>query len=182
MQYQLFDFLTELKDPRRGQGQRHRLEDILLIVIMSILSGHQGIRGFSRFAKSNEAELVRTLGLKHGVPCFFTIRAVLVGLEESLLAQKFMQWARQCHAIKEEDFVAMDGKAVSGTSSGGKTSMQNFVSVVSAFGHSSGLVIGMKSFENGKSGEGEALRCLVEELGFKDKVFTIDALHAQKNF
>jgi len=38
----------------------------------------------------------------------------------------------------------------------------------------------MKSFENGKSGEGQALRDLVEQLGLKDKVFTMDALHAQK--
>lgn len=182
MQYKLFDFLKELKDPRRGQGQRHRLEDVMLIVIMAILSGYQGIRGFSRFAKSNEVELEQILSLKHGVPCFYTIRAVLIGLEEEFLAQKFAAWVQGYSMLPEDDFVAFDGKAVSGTSTGGKTTMQNFLSVVSAFGHRSGLVLGMKAFENGKSGEAEALRQLVSTLGFKDKVFTMDALHTQKNF
>lgn len=178
MEYNLFNFFTELQDPRRGQGQRHRLEDVLLIVIMAILSGHQGLRGFSRFATSNSEELTNLLNLKYGVPCFFTIRAVLMGLNEDLLAEKFSTWLKAYHS--EDTFVALDGKAVRGTSSGGNSSTQNFVSVVSAFGHRSGLVFGMKAFENGKSGESEALRQLVERLGMQDKVFTMDALHSQK--
>ncbi len=120
MRYELFEFFKDLNDPRRGQGQRHRLEDVLLIVIMAILSGHQGLRGFARFAKSNEEELTAVLNLKHGVPCFFTIRAVLTGLNEELLAQKFIAWVKGYQS--KEDFMALDGKAVSGTSSGGNSS------------------------------------------------------------
>ena len=33
---------------------------------MAILSGHQGLRGFSRFAEHNAAELTAALELKHG--------------------------------------------------------------------------------------------------------------------
>jgi hypothetical protein len=178
MQYKLFEFFEGLTDPRRKQGQRHRLEDVLQIVIMAILSGHQGLRGFSRFAMSNEEDLINILDLKHGVPCFFTIRTVIMGLNQELLAQKFTLWLKDYHAT--DDFMSLDGKAVTGTSTGGKSSSQNFVSVVSAFGHRSGLIFGMKAFENGKSGESEALRQLVERLGMKDKVFTMDALHTQK--
>jgi hypothetical protein len=180
MQYNLFLFFEDLSDRRRGQGQRHRLEHVLLIVIMAILSGYQGLRGFARFAKSNEDELSEVLKLKHGVPCFFTIRSVLTNLNEEVLAQKFTAWLKNYHA--EEDFLSCDGKAVTGTSVGGKGHSQNFVSVVSAFGHRSGLVLGMNAFENGKSGEAEALRQLVARLGMTEKVFTLDALHTQKNF
>lgn len=178
MQYKLFEFFESLTDPRRKQGQRHRLEDVLQIVIMAILSGYQGLRGFTRFAESNEEDLINILDLKHGVPCFFTIRTVLMGLNEELLAQKFTTWLKDYHS--NDDFMSLDGKAVTGTSIGGNSSSQNFVAVVSAFGHRSGLVFGMKAFENGKSGESEALRQLVERLGMKDKVFTMDALHTQK--
>ena len=51
---------------------------------------------------------------------------------------------------------------------------------VNAFGHQSGLVYGMKSFENGKSGEAEALRTLIVQLGLSGKTFAMDALHCQK--
>ena len=39
MQYNLFDFLRSISDPRRGQGQRFSLEAVLGIIIMAILSG-----------------------------------------------------------------------------------------------------------------------------------------------
>ena len=178
MDYKMFEFISNLKDPRRGQGQRHKLQDVIIIVIMAILSGCQGLKGFTRFAASNEAELIDLLDLKHGVPCYFTFRAILAGLDEQLLSQQFTSWVKSYHP--SDNFIALDGKAVGSTTSS-STGVQNFISIVSAFGHQSGLVYGMKSFENGKSGEAEALRVLVEQLGLKDKVFTMDALHTQKN-
>ena len=181
MQYQLSDFFGALQDPRRSQGQRHKLWDILAIIIMAILSGHQGLRGFSRFAKSNAAELTEHLQLKHGVPGFNTIRDIITNLEEQLLAQKFAAWVQSYHGQSNEEHVGFDGKSVRNTTQGGNTSLQNFVAVVSAFGHQSGLVYGMQSYENGKSSEVEALCQLIAQLGLTDKVFTMDALHAKKN-
>jgi hypothetical protein len=180
MQYKMFEFFTSLSDPRRAQGQRHRLEDILVIVIMAILSGHQGLRGFTRFARANAEELTAVLKLKHGVPGFSTFRDVVLSLDEQILAQKFIAWVKEFVPQGADAFIALDGKAIKATSQNGKTSVQNFASVVNAFGHHTGLVYGMKAFENGKSGEAQALRELVEQLGLKDKVFTMDALHTQK--
>lgn len=180
MKYKMSDFISTLEDPRRGQGQRHKLQDVLLMVIMAILSGHQGLKGFARFAMSNKEELTEVLRLKHGVPCYYTFRAVLTGLNEQLLARKFMAWVKTYHPDLDDEFIALDGKAISSTTSGGNTSLQNFISVVNAFGHQSSMVYGMKSFENGKSGEAQALRSLVKQLGMKDKIFTMDALHSQK--
>ena len=181
MNYKLFEFFTQLEDPRRGQGQRHKLADILTIVIMAILSGHQGLKGFARFAASNEQELTEILQLKHGVPCFFTIRAVLQGIDEQLLAKQFISWVKSYHGELGDDFVALDGKAIKATVNGGNTGLQNFISVVTAFGHQSGMVYGMKSFENASSDESSTVRTLLAQLGLRDSVFTMDALHAQKN-
>ena len=180
MQYSLKDFFSTLTDPRRGQGQRHTLQNILIIVIMAIVSGHQGIRGFARFASSNKKELEQTLELKHSVPCYHTFQVVLTALNEQIVVQKFITWMRQYHPTLADTFIALDGKVVKSTVHGGNTAFQNFVSIVSAFGHQSGMAYGMKSFENGKSGEIQALRDLVVDLGLTDKVFTVDALHTQK--
>lgn len=147
---------------------------------MGILSGHQGLRGFERFAASNEEELVKALGLKHGVPCYFTFRSVLVGLDNNLLVSKFIDWVKG-YSAGQDDWIALDGKSISATSKDSHSSLQNFVSVVSAFGSKSGLVYGMESFENGKKCEPDALRELLGKLGLQGKVFTMDALHTQKN-
>lgn len=180
MDYDLRSYFKLLKDPRRPQGQRHSLENILTIVIMAILSGCQGLRGFARFASSNEPELVSLFNLKHGVPCYYTFQSLLTSLNEGIMADLFMDWMKQQHLVIPDVYIALDGKAVRSTVSGGNTTAQNFSSVVSAFGHQSGLVYGMQSFQNNKSGEIQALRDLVNKLGLVDKVFTVDALHTQK--
>ncbi len=176
----MFEFLSGLKDPRRKQGQRHTLQNIFVIVIMAILSGHQGLRGFARFAQANAEELGEVLGLKHGVPCYHTFRQVFNALNEQLVAQQFMTWMRSYHADMGDNFIALDGKSVRSSVSGGNTKLQNFISVVSAFGHQSGMVYGMGSFENGKGGERPALQQLLAALGISDKVFTMDAAHSNK--
>jgi hypothetical protein len=181
MDYNLSSFFSTIVDPRRSQGQRHTLKNILTISLMAILSGHQGLRGFERFAKSNAEDLTEVLGLKHGVPCYYTFQVLFTALNEQVLVGDFITWMRQYHAQLADSFIALDGKVVKSSVNGGNTALQNFVSIVSAFGHQSGLVYGMQSFENGKSGERQALRDLVEALGLKDKVFTLDALHTQKN-
>lgn len=181
MNYKITEFLDSLTDPRRGQGQRHSLQNILTIVMMAIISGHQGIRGFARFASSNKKELTEVLDLKHGVPCYYTFQTVLNSLNEQILAQKFMTWMSQYYPVLDDNYIAVDGKTVKSTVLGGKMSSQNFVSVVSAFGHQTGMVYGMTAFENGKSGEAQSLRDLVQQLGLSQKVFTMDALHTQKN-
>lgn len=184
MNYKMFEFFSSLEDPRRGQGQRHSFTNIMTIVIMGILTGEQGFRGFYRFAKSNAEELTAVLDMKHGIPRYNTIRGALLSIDEDVLVKEFIKWTQNyaLEATPADDFIALDGKAIRATTSGGNTSKQNFVSVVNAFGHKSGIVYGMQPFENGKSGETEALRKLVEKLGIKEVVFTLDALHTKKNF
>lgn len=180
MQYELSEFFDSIKDPRRKQGQRHQFKDILTIIIMAILSGHQGLRGFVRFAKANADELKLALDLKHGVPGYSTFQTMLVSLDDQLLASKFIEWMQKILPATADEFIALDGKAIRATINGSQSKLQNFVCVVNAFGHQSGFIYGMKSFENGKSGEAQALRELVEQLGLNGKVFTMDALHTQK--
>lgn len=180
MDCKIQDFISALKDPRRGQGQRHKFEHIIVISLMAILSGHQGLQGISRFARSNSEELITIFNMKHGIPKFNTFRDVLNALDADLMAQTFINWMQQYHSELGDDFISLDGKAVRSTVNGGNTSLQNFVAVVSAFGHKSGMVYGMASYENAKSAESQTLRDLVSKLGIIDKVFTVDALHAQK--
>ena len=180
MGYQIVDFFDSLEDCRRSQGMRHRFHDMLTIIIMAILSGHQGLRGFSRFAEHNAAELTAALELKHGVPSYGTFQSFLNAMDEQIYVRKFIHWMRRSLPDAADDAIALDGKAIRYTAKGGNTKFQNFVSVVNAFGHQSGLVYGMKSFENGKSGEAEALRTLIGQLGLSGKTFAMDALHCQK--
>ena len=180
MNYELMPFFDSLEDKRRKQGQRHQFRDILTIIIMAILSGHQGLKRFTRFANANAEELTEVLKLKHGVPKYSTFQALLKDLDEQILITKFIEWVESILPESVDNFIALDGKAIRATTYRGNTKLQNFVAVVSAFGQQSGLVYEMNSYENGKSGEAQALRDLVNKLGLTNKFFTMDALHCQK--
>ena len=148
---------------------------------MAILSGNQGLRGFNRFAQANAEELTEVLDLKHGVPSYSTFQALLSELDDEVLSTRFITWVRNILPnFKSDSFIALDGKAIKATGQSNNTILQNFVFVVNAFGHQSGLVYGMKGFNSGKAGEAEAVRDLIKQLGLRDKVFTLDALHTQK--
>ena len=88
------DFLKSLTDPRRKQGQRHQFDHVLSIVIMAILSGNQGIRGFARFAKANADDLDEVFHFKHGYPKFNTIRSVLMIIDHQQFISQFIIWAQ----------------------------------------------------------------------------------------
>lgn len=182
MTYNLEEFVSTLIDPRRGQGQRHSLVNILTIVIMAILSGHQGFRGFERFAQVNSAELIGALKLKHGVPTYQTFHSVLTKLGWQMLSSKFGSWAQAYQVEWPQEFIALDGKSVKSTVGGGNTDEQNFTAAVTAFGHQSGIVYHTEPFENGAAGgEVEALRRLVKKLALTGQVLTMDAAHTKKN-
>ena len=174
------DFTNLFSDPRRGQGQRHKLHDIIVIMLMAILSGHQSIKGFARFAKSNEEDLVAHLGLKHGVPSFNTFRHILEGISEDIFAQNFLSYMKTQYEELADSYISIDGKCIKSSVAGGNTSAQNFISVVSAFGQQSKMVYGMKSFENKKSGEVAVVQDLITDLELTDKTVTLDALHCKK--
>jgi len=180
MQYNLLEFIESLEDPRRTQGQRYTLVALVSIIIMAIISGNQGLRDFTRFAKSNEEELVEVFQLKHGVPSFGTIRTTLLQLNCDNLTKSFRIWMKKYIPPEDNLWIAFDGKALGSTVEEVNTPLQNFVMVVSAFAHKSGLTLGVESFNNGKSGEGQAVRQLIASLNIEGAIFTMDALHTQK--
>lgn len=179
--YNIHEFISILKDPRRGQGQRHKLHDIVVIIIMAILSGYQGVRGFTRFASSNKELLSEALQLKHGVPSYQTIQAIFTNLNQELVAEQFIEWMKKQEIALDDNYLSLDGKSIKSSVKGGNTKDQNFVAVVSAFGHKSGMVYGMQSYESGKSGEVPATQNLITKLGLLGKIYSMDAAHCKKN-
>jgi hypothetical protein len=180
LHYALRLYLSSVPDYRCRQGQRYPLSDLLLIVLMAILSQKQGLRDFARFAQSNSAILTTLLQLKQGVPQYATFQSLFSHLSAYELSAKFIAWLQTYHPTLAGDYIALDGKAVKSTVTGGRSSTQDFISVVSAFGQCSGSTYGMESFQHNKSGEAQALRDLVEKLGLSGKIYTADALHCQK--
>lgn len=62
------------------------------------------------------------------------------------------------------------------------TAYQNFVNIVSIYSSRIGVVLATQQFESKKSGELKVVQTMLEALHLEGVVFTMDALHCQKNY
>ena len=174
--------IAQLKDPRRGQGLRINLEQLLIMVVVSYMCGHTGYRGVERFCKNNDQFFIHSLGLRHGIPSHVTIRDVLQRLNQSALIGAFNEWTRSFTGLTPGDWLSVDGKTLGSTVVDTQGSRQDFEGVVSLFCQESGLVHCVEHYRRKSKEKGEAplARYLMSQLKDRGLIFTMDALHTQK--
>lgn len=180
----LLAYLSKIEDPRRKQGQRYPLGEMLLLVILGTLAGRVGYRAISRFGKEHEAYLSKVLNLKHGVPSHVSLTKIVDQTDINTLEKAVNEWfVSEMGTTKSKRVIALDGKAVKASVRQGTSNYQSTVALVNSFCLEKGLVLGALSYENtkGKKGEVSVLKDLVETLGITDAIFTADANHAKKN-
>lgn len=180
-QSNLLYYFATIKDPRRLQGQRHELQLILLLTLMSIMSGYIGYRAIGDFIKRNRTDLLAILKPKKGrLPSFDVVRQVLINIDFKEVSEQFHNWAKQYITISKQEWVSIDGKAIGGTVANGHNIDQHFVSLVSLYCSKQKLVFGNAAVCNSKESEIPVVRQLIEALDLEGVTFTLDALHCQK--
>jgi hypothetical protein len=176
----LLDYLEEIKDFRRGQGKMHNLKTILVIILMATMSGYYGQRATGDFVKKHHDELVEYLKPKNSkLPSYQTIARVMKILDYSKLTTAFRTWAKTTIKLSDEEWAAVDGKAIRGTLKNASTPRQNYTNLVNIFMVKTGQIIDQGKVTN-KSNEIPLVARLIERLGLTGLVFTADALHCQK--
>lgn len=158
----LLEHLQTIPDFRRAQGRRYPLTVLLLVTIMSIMSGRCRYREIAAFAAANQQELLKFFRLKRKrFPSHVTFREVLKGVEVDQVITIFNQWASQFISLKPEEWRAVDGKALASTVEEAHTSYQSFVALVSVFSHKRGQVIGTAKIDTRKASEIPAVQDLI---------------------
>lgn len=183
MEANLIQSLQEIKDFRTSQGRRYPLWLILLLVIMGTLSGCRSYQALEDFGVRHYEAVSEKLGLAvNRLPSDTTFRRILQKLDFQELAQQFQQWASRSTDIQSGEWVAIDGKSIKGTVSEPQTAYQNFVSLVSVYSCNKGLVLATQQFESNQTNELKVVQAMLETLHLEGVVFSMDALHCQKNY
>ena len=181
-QNNLFKLLSDLDDFRRGQGRMHSLPMVLLIFVMASMSGFNGFRPTGDFIEKHRQELIRLFKPKNNrLPSFQTIARILENIDFDKLTDIFHQWASARIAIKKFEWCSLDGKAIGGTVKNPHSHHQQFTSLVSVFVSKQKQVLATGKVELGKKSEIETVKQLIEMLDLKGAVFSLDALHCQKD-
>jgi len=174
-------YLQAIPDKRRSEGTRHDQTFIILLVIMSAMSGYVGYRGAGDFIKRNKADLQKYFEPKKGrLPSFDTVRRVIQSLDFTLLSKQFHQWTMQYIALPQAEWVSIDGKAIRGIAKDYDDGKQRFLNLISLYCSKQKLVIGNAAVDNSKENEIPIVQQLIAALDIKGVTFTLDALHCQK--
>jgi hypothetical protein len=177
----IIDYFDEIPDPRRGAGQRHEQTFILLLLLMSTMSGYIGYRATGDFIKRNKESLLKDLQpKKNRLPSFYTIRRVIQGIDFSVVSKKFQKWASQSINLSAEEWVSIDGKAIKGTVAHASTPHVQFTSLVSVYCSKRKIVLGNREIKGKKDTEITVVQELLQALELEGVTFTLDALHCQK--
>ena len=179
----LLALLSEIPDPRRGQGQKYKLPYVLLFAILAIVTGCNSYRGIVTFIDVHRSQLNAAFGLAwRRAPAHTAIRYILQGLEPTDVEAAFRQHAARLQAACAQPgprSIALDGKTLRGSFDGFKDRLA--AQVLSAFATDTSLVLAHIDIAE-KSNEIPAAQTLLAELGVPSgTLVTLDAIHCQKN-
>ncbi len=178
----LLEAIKLVPDHRKNRGIRHPLWLVLTIILLGSCTGYWGYKPLVEFTKNHQKTLIKLLALPPDIrfPSDSTFRNIIQALDFEILAVLFNVWCKQTLSIDEGELMAMDGKGIKSTLTGGNSSYQNFVTMVSVYSHHHGWVVRHQVMENKQKSELEVVEELVQELSGKKVVITLDALHCQK--
>ena len=178
----LLSLFSELPDPRRGQGKMYPLAPILLFTVLAMLSGAVSYRQVHAFIKTHLALLNVAFGLSlRRAPAYSSVRFILRGLDGAALESVFRRHAAALGSSPEDGkpvCVALDGKTLRGSFDAFND--RKAAHLLSAFAHSDQIILAHLAIGE-KSNEIPAVQELILTLGLRGRLFTVDAMHAQKN-
>ena len=177
----LLEILRSIPDHRRAEGKRFDLATVLLYAILSMVAGANSYRQMHEFIRIHLQRLNEAFGLRLPYsPSYTGLRLILQGVDPTALEAAFRQHASSISPPASDGFVAVaiDGKTLRGSFDA--FSDRKAAHMMSALRQADQIVLGHLMVEE-KSNEIPAAPELIEALGLKGCVFTLDAEHAQKN-
>jgi predicted transposase YbfD/YdcC len=175
---QFFDCFSIIEDIREQGKVRHKLIDIIFIVVSAVICGCNEWKEIMLWssAESNIAWLKKYIELPNGIPSLSTIGRLFNIISPKQFEKCFIDWMKNAVKPEDRDIVSLDGKTMRGTIEGNGT---KGVHIVSALCNSHSLVIGqVKTSE--KSNEITAIPELLDMLYLKGCIVTIDAMGCQR--
>lgn len=167
--------IKEVKDPRRQWGNlRHKLEDILIIGLCSVICQGEDYEDMELFGIERKEWLEGFLELPNGIPDSDTFRRVF----ERVDPQELSKWLNNWLETEREPggrLVSVDGKTMRGSGNNEHKAYH----VVSAWVGEQGITLGELQVGE-KTNEITQVPELLDMLDIKGDIVTADAMSCQK--
>lgn len=168
----------QLKDPRRVRrgNYRHALDEILFLAVTSAICGIVDWDEMEMFGKSQIEWFKKYFPFTNGMPSHDTIGRLFSKLSPEEFCKYFTEWVGTLRKDVGREVIAIDGKAVKGSSQKSKGIKSAYF--VSAFASQNQLVLCQQVVEE-KSNEITAVPKLLDMIDCQGAIITVDALNCQ---
>jgi predicted transposase YbfD/YdcC len=173
----LIHHFADLDDPRRDHGKEHKLIDIIVIAICSVICGANDLTGMQEFGLAKQDWLKTFLDLPNGIPSHDTFGRVLALLDPKQFQQSFLNWIKAVAELTAGEIVAIDGKRL--RHSHNRSRARAAIELVSAWARTNRLTLGQVKVAS-DSNEITAVPELLRVLAIKGCIVTVDALNTRK--
>jgi len=171
------EHFADLPDPRRAQGRRHKLSDMILIAVCAVVCCADSWADVADFGNAKLSWFGTFLDLPHGIPSPDTFERVFARLDPDAFERCFMNWTEALAGSSAGRLVAIDGKRIR-RSFEHAWDHSTATHLVSAFVHQNQTVLGQLSVDC-KENEIIAIPKLLDLLDLAGATVTIDAMGCQ---
>lgn len=163
-------------DPRVERTKDHKLVDVLVIAICTLLCGGESFYDMEEFGDAKFEWFKTFLELPNGIPSHDTFNRVFAALDPREFLDCFVRWTQALRETIAQEIVSIDGKALRRA----YQKKENLKYIVSAWAEENGLVLGQLKVED-KSNEITAVPELLRVLELSGCIVTLDAMGCQRN-
>ena len=175
----ILTILEGLPDTRQARKVRHKLVDVVALVLLATLGDADNWEEIEAFGRGHEEYLKHHLELPSGIPGHDTIRRVMALIDPKAMEKIKQQWEQILNSEEGEKLkriLNIDGKTLCGSGDINNRALH----VVSVWSKTDGLCLGQEAIP-AKSHEGAAIRELLNHLNCTGQTITIDAMGTQKD-
>lgn len=172
----LIECFDELEDPRVDRTRDHKLIDILVIGLCTMITVGENFTDMEDFGRTKHDWLKTFLELPNGIPSHDTFNRVFSAIAPDRFLDCFVKWVKGMCPNLDEEVVSIDGKAIRRAANKGDT----IPHIVSAWASKHGLALAQVKVDD-KSNEITAIPELLRVLELEGCVVTIDAMGCQKD-
>ena len=172
-----FEALQEAPDRRQEWKIKHKMGDIIAMMLMGYLARCDEIEEIHVWAEYHEETLRTYLELPNGIPSYDTMRRVMAIVDPgylNLLLQEWNELTAEGETGKLRKILSIDGK----TQRGNGTSAQAPNHILSAVDEN-GVCLGQEVVDE-KSNEIAAIPELIDRVRMAGQIVTLDAMGTQK--
>ncbi len=174
----IFNVIT---DPRRSDGVRHDLHEILMTALLTVMSEGETCADTVEFAEIKKKFLLGFMDMKHGAPscdAFSDLFNSLNPVELGVVLSRLSQSRTKRLAVEYGDgVIAVDGKTL--RRSFADASKRQPLHLMHAFASDTRLALAQTAVD-GKSSEITAIPALLKLLDIRGRTAAADAMHAQR--